>query len=200
MKKSILNLGIALALFAAGACAALAVVYTVTKDTIDGHAQRQLLESQQELFPQASEFVAVNSGFASADPLVQFDGAWKAMQGSTVVGLVVKGRAGSYSGEAELLIGIGTDQKVAGTRILLLKDTPGLGANAAKASFFVDKSTQTTFPGQFTGKSVGDAFAVGSDVIGITASTITSKALAGIVKAASVAGGAWLASNATGGK
>ena len=53
MKKDIVRLGIALALFAAGACVALAMVYTITEPTIAGHEARQLEESLQDLFPEA---------------------------------------------------------------------------------------------------------------------------------------------------
>ncbi|PKL08639.1 MAG: FMN-binding protein, partial [Spirochaetae bacterium HGW-Spirochaetae-7] len=45
MKKDILRLGIALALFAMGACVALALVYTVTEPTISGLAVAQLKAS-----------------------------------------------------------------------------------------------------------------------------------------------------------
>ena len=81
---------------------------------------------------------------------------------------------------------------MAGIRILALKDTPGLGANATNPVYFVNKSTRTTFPGQFSGKALGDPFIVKQDVSAITASTITSKALTSIIKMAGDAAAGWL--------
>lgn len=198
MKKDIFKLGLVLALFAAGACAALAAVHIATKDTIAGHAARNLLASQQDLFPSADSFVALENSVNPDNPQVQFDGVWKAMSGDSVVGLVIKGIGASYSGKAEVLVGINKNMKVAGARILKLNDTPGLGANAVKDTYYVDKATKTTFAAQYTGKAAEDAFAVGQDIISITASTITSKALSAIVKSAATSGAAWLRSNAGG--
>lgn len=200
MKKDILRLGLALALFAAGACVALAVVYTITAPTIAGHEARQLEESLRDLFPEADAFKDLNNGIASADPAVSFSGAWQATKGEALLGLAIRAVGMSYGGDTAMLVGVGTDRRLAGIRILILKDTPGLGANATSPTYFVDRSSGTTFPGQFTGKPVTDAFEVKQDVQAITASTITSKALALIAKRASEAGAQWLESAAAGGK
>jgi electron transport complex protein RnfG len=79
-----------------------------------------------------------------------------------------------------------------GVRVLANTDTPGLGANSASPTYFVDKVKKVTFPGQFAGKPLSDSFEVKKDIEAITAATITSKALAKIVKAAGDAAGAWL--------
>jgi len=71
-------------------------------------------------------------------------------------------------------------------------DTPGLGANAASPSYYVDRAKGITFYGQFAGKSVTDPFAVKGDVAAITASTITSRAVTSAVKAAGQAASEWL--------
>jgi len=200
MKKDILRLGFALAIFAAGACVALAVVYTITDPTIRGLEAKNLVESQKNLFPDADTFTDIGASLKSADNAVGFDGAWKASSGDTVMGVIVKAKGKSYGGDAVVLVGVGTDRRIIGVRILNLIDTPGLGANALSPTYFVDKSSKTTFPGQFAGKPVSDPFAVKDDIIAISASTITSKAITVIIKAASGAGALWLESNATGGK
>lgn len=192
MKKDIFKLGLALALFAAGACVALALVYTVTGPVIAGHEQRQLQESLQDLFPHADAFVAIENGLSSVDAAVRVGDAWQAIQNGAIQGVAVKAVGMSYGGDASLIVGIGSDRRLAGVRILILKDTPGLGANATSPTYFVDKSSKTTFSGQFNGKAVSDAFEVKQDVAAITASTITSKALALIVKRAADAGASWL--------
>jgi len=200
VKKDILRLGIALALFAAGACVALALVYTVTGPTIAGHEREQLQASLKDIFPDADSFESLDGALQSTDPGVRISGSWKAVRGGAALGVAIKAAASSYGGDAVMLVGVTSDRRIAGARVMNLSDTPGLGANATNPAYFVDKKAKTTFPGQFTGKPVSDAFEVKNDVVAISASTITSKALASIVKEAGRAGTAWLESAANGGK
>jgi Na+-translocating ferredoxin:NAD+ oxidoreductase subunit G len=199
MKKDIIKLGLALALFAAGACVALAMVYTITKPAIDGHEARNLAASLKDIFPEADDFVDVNGQLVSSDPAVSITGAWKATKGDAILGVALRTLGKSYGGDAAMLVGVGTDRRIAGIRILVLSDTPGLGANATSPAYFVDKSSKTTFPGQFTDKPVSDPFEVKNDIVAITASTITSKALSIMAKRAGDAGVAWLEKAAAGG-
>lgn len=198
MKKEIFKLGLSLAIYAGIACAALALVYAVTAPTIAGLEQKQLDESLRDLFPDADSFAPVE-GLSSADTAVTVVGAWKAGKGDAALGVALKMLGKSYGGDASMLVAVSVDRTIKGVRILSLKDTPGLGANAQSPTYFVDKTAGTTFPGQFAGKPVSDPFEVKNDVVAITASTITSKALATIVKRAGEAGTAWLESAAAGG-
>lgn len=195
MKKDILRLGLALSLFAAGACAALAVVYTVTGPTIAGHERKQLEASLTDLFPEADAFEELGSAIVAEQPGIAILASWKASKGGVAQGVAVKGVASSYGGDAVMLVGVSPDGRIVGARVMTLADTPGLGANATNPAYFVDKASKTTFPGQFTGKAVSDAFEVKKDVVAISASTITSKALASIVREAGRAGAAWLTAN-----
>ena len=195
MKKDILRLGLALSLFAAGACAALAVVYTVTGPTIAGHERKQLEASLSDLFPEADAFEELGSAIATEQPGIAILASWKASKDGVAQGVAVKGAASSYGGDAVMLVGVTPDGRIVGARVMTLADTPGLGANATNPAYFVDKASKTTFPGQFTGKAVSDAFEVKKDVVAISASTITSKALASIVREAGRAGAAWLTAN-----
>lgn len=199
MKKDILRLGITLALFAAGACVALAFVYTITGPKIAGLESEQLAASLKELFPDADSFPAIEPAMVSSDTSVVLDKAYKALRGTEVLGVAIKALGKSYGGAASMLIGIRTDKHIAGARILTLSDTPGLGANAVNPAYFVNKSSKTTFIGQFTDKAVSDPFVVKQDVIAISASTITSKSLTNILKKASDAGAVWLDANVAGG-
>lgn len=199
MNKNILKLGLSLALFALGACASLALVYTVTQPTIAGHEAKVLQASLSDLFPDASSFEELDAVFASPDPSVVFVSAWAARLGDVTLGLAVKAVGKSYGGDAILLVGVKNDRRLAGIRILELSDTPGLGANATNPTYFVDKTQKTTFPDQFINKPVTDAFETKADIVAITASTITSKALATVAKAAGEAGLDWLESSITGG-
>lgn len=199
MKKDILKLGLALALFAAGACVALAMVYAVTKPAIEGHEARNLEASLKEIFPEADAFESLNGALSSGSAGVTVTGAWKASKGGATLGLAIRTLGKSYGGDAAMLVGVRTDRRLSGVRILTLSDTPGLGANATSPTYFVEKASKTTFPGQFKDKPVSDPFEVKNDVSAITASTITSKALTDMAKAAALAGAAWLEKAAAGG-
>jgi len=83
------------------------------------------------------------------------------------------------------------NNEIAGVKILGHSDTPGLGANAASPKYFVDRARGITFYSQFAGKKTSDPFEVKNDVIAITASTITSRAVSASVKAAALAATAW---------
>jgi electron transport complex protein RnfG len=90
------------------------------------------------------------------------------------------------------MVGITSSGFISGVKILEHSDTPGLGAHAASPKYFVDRANGITFYGQFTGKKITDPFLVKEDVVAITASTITSRAVSSSVKAAGIAVNAWL--------
>jgi Na+-translocating ferredoxin:NAD+ oxidoreductase subunit G len=197
--KTTLKLGITLALFAAGACVALALVYTVTGPTIEGLAAKQLTQDLKDLFPEADNFRALNGDVKSPDPSVRFDQTYEVTRLGAPLGVAIKATGNSYGGETTMLVGVGTDRRITGVKIQKNIDTPGLGANSTNPTYFVDKRTKTTFPGQFFGKPLSDAFEVKKDVVAITASTITSKALTNMVKQAGIAASSYLERTAQGG-
>jgi len=190
--KGTIKLGVVLALFAAAACASLAVVYSITKEQIEAQEQIALTKSLKEVFPEAETFKDVTAQVASPSPDVKFETAVLVKGADAPLGLAVKASGPSYGGKAVLLVGVQLNRSIAGVRVLELSDTPGLGANAKNAGYYVNKAEKITFPGQFSGKFVTDAFVVKGDVVAITASTITSKALTAIVKTAADSAALWL--------
>jgi len=114
--------------------------------------------------------------------------------------VAIRAVGASYGGPVTVLVGVGANGKIAGVKVLESKDTPGLGANAANPTYFVDRTKRLTFTDQFKGKAVTDPFEVKGDVIAITASTITSKAITGIVKVCGQTGSQWLATQTGGTK
>jgi electron transport complex protein RnfG len=197
MMKGIVRLGLILAIFAVAACVALAVVYSMTSEKIDAQAALQLQDSLKSLFPDAESFEDISASMTTADPNIKLDAAYSVKKAGAIAGAAVKAHGPSYGGDASVLIGLNADKTLAGARILDIKDTPGLGANAVNPSYFVDKSAKKTFPGQFTGKALSDAFEVKKDVVAITASTITSRALTKLIKTAADSASAWLDSSLT---
>ncbi|MEW6548500.1 MAG: FMN-binding protein [Spirochaetota bacterium] len=190
--KGIARLGVVLAIFAAAACASLAVVYSITKPRIEAQEQIALTASLKDVFPEAEEFEDVTATLASDNPDIVFTNAVLVKGAGAPIGVAVKASGPSYGGKAVLLVGVALNRSVAGVRILELNDTPGLGANAKNPGYYVNKAEKITFPGQFAGKFVTDGFVVKGDVAAITASTITSNALTKIVKTVADKAVLWL--------
>jgi electron transport complex protein RnfG len=188
----ILKLGITLAAFATAACVVLAFVYAGTEQIIAQRQQADLDAALKDLFPSADRFVDITGKIESLDPSVTFEGIYEAWQGQNLSGAALRVSRGSYGGPLKALVGVNAGGTIAGVRILEHQDTPGLGANAASPSYFVDRPRGITFAGQFAGKAVADPFEVKGDVIAITASTITSRAVADAVKAAGAAAATYL--------
>jgi electron transport complex protein RnfG len=196
-----MKLGLILAAFAVAACVGLSLVYGATKDQIKVNQDKQLNESLKSIFPDASEFKDISQALAAAPGEVKLASAYVADRDGQILGVAVKASGPSYAGPVTALVGIGPDRRIAGVRVLISTDTPGLGLTATNPTYYVgDKTRKLTFPGQFTGKAVSDPFIVKQDVDAITASTISSKAITAIVKAAADSGEAWLEQNPPGGK
>ena len=186
-----LRLGCILAVYAVVACVMLAFVYAGTSKIIAVRVEADQQAALKEIFPDADSFEPVK-GVASPDSSVTIESAYLAKRGEATVGMALKLSRASYSGPIVLLAGVSVDKRITGVKIMEHSDTPGLGANAASPSYYVDRSRGITFYGQFAEKSVSDPFMVKDDVVAITASTITSKAVAAAVKAAGQAASEWL--------
>jgi len=188
-----IKLGLVLTCYAAAACVGLAFVYGKTKAVINGQEEVNLKAAITELFPTADGFDDITGTIESPDSAVTFESQYGISQGGTLIGAVIEASAGSYGGPIKVLVGVNDNGTISRIKIMSHSDTPGLGANADKDTYFVDKDTQTTFYGQFAGKAVGDPFEPKNDVIAITASTITSNAVARAVRVAGRAASEWLA-------
>lgn len=195
--KSMLNmlkLGLILTAYSVVACVGLAFVYAGTKTVIAERQKADLESALKDLFPAAETFEPiVVAELTSPVASIVFTEAYSVSAAGKLIGVAVKASGPSYGGATVALVGVGIDRKVTGAKILENKDTPGLGANAASPTYFVDRKSKLTFMGQFAGKSIDDPFKVKGDVVAITASTITSTAVSNVVKAAGAAAGEWIA-------
>lgn len=193
--KNMIKLGLVLAAYATAACVGLAFVYTGTAAVIAERQKADLEAALTDLFPQGDGFEEITGAIANGDPSVSFVNEYAIKKNGGIAGLAVRAVGASYGGPITVLVGVLADGTIAGVKVLENKDTPGLGANASSPAYFVDKAAGLTFYGQFAGKALSDPFEVKGDVAAITASTITSKAVAGIVKTAGRAAGQWLESS-----
>lgn len=168
-KESSLKLGILLLVITAFAGLILGCAYTVTKDPIAAQAEKTNKEAMQELLSNSDTFK--NKDVKLTDNILEVNEAFK--NGETV-GYTMKLNTKGYGGNIELMVGISTDGKVQGIKILSLSETPGLGANSQKPTFY----------GQYKGKSIEKDLQVtkasspkDNEIQAITGATITSKAV-----------------------
>ncbi len=182
MKRwQMIKLGLILAMYCIVGCVGLAFVYNSTSKTIAQRQEADLQAGLREVFPKATGFTPTDM-VKSANPKVIFNAAYTADGPSGPLGIAVKVQGPSYGGDTTLLVGVSSEGIITGVKVLENKDTPGLGANAANATYYVDKATKTTFAGQFAGKKLTDAFEVKKDVIPITSATITSRSITNLVQ------------------
>jgi Na+-translocating ferredoxin:NAD+ oxidoreductase subunit G len=150
-----------------GVC--LSVVYKGTKDIIEEAQARELEDALQNvaafLTDERKEISFEHNG-KTFDFYVPEDNP---KTGGAAVRVTT---SEGYSGDITFLMGVDSGGAVSGFQILESKETPGLGSKASDKSFW----------GQFIGNSLETyQFAVKSDggeVDAITASTITSRAIA----------------------
>lgn len=183
MKRwQMIKLGLILAVYCIVGCVGLAFVYNTTSKVI---AQRQADDLQaglKEVFPAAKTFEKTDK-LKSSNPNIVFEEEYMALSDVGTEGVAVKVAGPSYGGTTTLLVGVSTNGTITGVKVLENKDTAGLGANAASSTYYVDKAKKITFPGQFAGKKLTDAFEVKKDVIAITSATITSRSITNLVQA-----------------
>jgi electron transport complex protein RnfG len=195
--KDILKLALTLMVFATVACVGLAFVYSGTETQISANQAAQLNIALKNIFGDDAEFEEIEALPASSDNAVTITAAYRVGKGNAVAGIALIAQDTGFNDVLQTLVGIGSDGKITGVRILKDTDTPGLGANAASPSYFVDKpANQKTFYGQFTGMAADGSIKVRKDggaVEAITAATITSRAIALLVNVSGEAGKKWLA-------
>jgi electron transport complex protein RnfG len=197
--KDILKLGLALAAYASAACVLLAGTYMLTKAAKEKQDAIRTMEALQSLFPDLDAYEELPQGkVRPAAEGISAKQVIAAKRKDVVIGLAVVASGRSYQGQATVMTGVGLDGKVAGVKIIEINDTPGLGQNAARASYYVDRARKLTWYGQFTGMASDAPMEVGKDVQAVTASTITSRSLTAIVRASAAAGAAYLAERAQG--
>ena len=189
--KSIIKPGLVLAIYMTAACVGLALVYTGTKPLIESR-QTRITDTLREIFPTGDRFEEISDAVPSRDSNVVFEYQYAVYSGPNIAGAVVRARAQGYAGPIAVLTGVGIDGRISGVRILEISETPGFGANAASPTYYVNQAEQITFYGQFSGKTISDPFEPRNDVIAVSSSTITSRAIASIVKASGQAAGEWL--------
>ncbi len=159
----ILRLASILAVFCVISAGGLALVYMLTQPMIELNSKLAFNNSLREVLPAANSFSEIKNRAERV-----FRGRGDKIDAGTAVAVSSQG----YSGPIELLVGIGTDKKVKGIKILNQRETPGLGANIIKPAFL----------SQFIGKDQKSALEPKKDIDAITGATISSRAVCKGVK------------------
>ena len=157
--KAVVKPAIVLLVIAGVAAGLLGVVSEVTAAPIAAQNEKTLNESMTAVMPEASTFEQLE---------VEPEGTITAVYKGDNGGFVITTAPGGFGGAVNTMVGIGADGVITGLRVTGHSETPGLGA----------KSTEPAFYEQFTGKSGTVAVTKdGGEIVPITSSTITSRAV-----------------------
>jgi len=176
IKPSIVLLLICLSV---GLC--LAVVESVTRDTIEKRITQDAENKRKEVFNSADAFVKITGWEGKTDSTGIVKEVYKAVSKGGTVGYVFSVVPKGYGGIIGLTVGVSLDGKVTGIGIGENKETPGLGT----------KASEPLFRGQFTNKSIAGKLEVvkkkpsnDNEIAAISGATITSRGVTAGVQAA----------------
>ena len=169
---AIVKTAISLFLICAFAAGLVALVNSVTADTIAANTAKEENAAKSTVLPAAVGFEDVSladggAGYVGRDA----DGG--------LAGYVFTTEASGYGGRLRVMTGFAPDGHITGVAILSIEETPGLGMNAKRDSFlqqFVDTDGELSViknadPGQ-------------NEILALTSATITSRAMVKAVNAA----------------
>lgn len=141
----------------------LAFVYQLTQPVIESQRSREEMALLKEVLPAAGKFKGV-----TRHDEAYFEGIDK---GKTI-GFVIRAASKGYAGDIKMLVGIDSDGRIKGVRILEHAETPGLGARIAEIK---SGENHPWFLEQFKEKNAKDLKF--SDIQAITGATISSRAV-----------------------
>ena len=145
------------------ASALLGATYMVTAEKISEQAVIALNENLKQVFPEADDFEESENYFL-------------AKKDNIIIGFASVVETPGYGGTMKLLVGIDTEKKLTGIRLMEHTETPGLGANAVKPEFYNQFNTLS-----FDELGIKKE---GGEIDAITGATITSYAVIDGVKQA----------------
>ena len=168
MKENI-KLGLILLLITGVAAFLLGGAYEITKAPIATSIEADKQAAMKEILPMADKFekadVKVNEKISEVNA---------GLKGTEIAGYAIKVAPKGYGGPVEIMVGLSTDGKVTGIKILSHTETPGLGANAPEPQFsdqYKDKPTKDKI------EVVKTVPSKENQIQAITGATITSKAV-----------------------
>jgi len=159
--KAVVKPALVLFIISAAAAALLGYISEITAGPIALQEQRTRNEAMQAVMPSATAFEELTDAPMS--------GTISAVYISDNGGFVVLTNPSGFSGAVSTMTGLDENGVITGLRVTGHSETPGLGAKATDPDFYE----------QFTGLSGSVAVTKdGGEIIAITSSTITSRAVA----------------------
>ena len=163
-----LRLSSALLIVALCCALTLAVIYYITAPRIE-EQKKMLLERSLNSVLSAHRYEKYENG------RVYFEAYDKE---GVVVGWCLPLSGKGYGGDIDLLVGLDSNEKITGVKVLEHKETPGLGSQISDVKY---GQTESAFLSQFKGKSVEDILLVKGEtednIQAITGATISSRAV-----------------------
>lgn len=142
----------------------LVLTFKWTEPTINEIAGANQKRAILEVLPQAEKYTEMEN---NENIFIGYDGE------GNEVGIAFIAEGGGFQGDIKMMVGIDVgNEKLTGMTVLNHLETPGLGA----------RIEEDWFQGQFEEKSINDSFKVKEDVEAITGATISSNAVANILK------------------
>ncbi len=165
MKNLTVRLIVVLALISIGSGFFLALTYAYTIPHIEANAERDKEAAVFETLPGAVGFKEIEGmDFPMYEGL---DGDGKA------VGFAYVAEGGGFQGLISMMVGVDPEQgEITTVKLLSHSETPGLGARIAEKVFLH----------QFAQKPICDDFEIKKDCDGVTGATVSSQAVATILK------------------
>ena len=167
--KHVLKPALSLFVIAAITTTLLSFVYTITLDPIESQFRRMQDNVLREIMPHASRYNELDIQAGGSITRI-----FEAYNNETLIGYVFELSPNGYSGRINIMAGILSEENVlTGIRILSHTETPGLGALAARESFY----------GQFNGKALNALSVVKltnpreDEIQALTSATITTNAI-----------------------
>jgi len=165
MIKDMIKLSVFLTIACVIAAAALSITYVATEDRIQQQKKAELdLALSNECIPGSASIEEKKDSF------IGFDKKHRKL------GYAFRVEPKGYGGTIDMVVGIDLKGRVAGVKIISMKETPGLGMKASESRFLK----------QFMGKTSSSPLKAKKDIDAITGATITSQAVSDGVKQALV--------------
>jgi Na+-translocating ferredoxin:NAD+ oxidoreductase subunit G len=171
--KTALNMALRLTLICAVAAFALTNVADITRGPIAASEARAQREAVEAVLPAFSQLAIDTLRTDTEDLHLYFSGLGE----KGVTGTAFTATSGlGYSGEIEIMMGVGPEMKISGVRILRHAETPGLGAN------YADPALLDEF---YVGRPLGASWKLtkdGGEVDAVTGATVTGRAIADAIE------------------
>lgn len=169
--KEIIKLGVILLIITSVAALILGFTNDLTQGIIQERALEETRAALTALLPDAEDFSILDEEemLSRRNVLEIYEG----IANGGVIGYTVRVNPQGYDGRIQMLVGISSEGRITGAKVVEHTETPGLGSKIADAAFinqFIDRPTEAEFIATKGGET-GDQY-----IDAISGATISSEA------------------------